>query len=181
VNDFPVLETPRLVLRKHELGDLDACVAMWSDPVVTRFIGGTPSSPQQTWARVLGYAGHWALMRFGYWAVEEKATRTFAGEVGFADFKRTIAASMRGFPELGWAFATHAHGKGLATEAVRAAIAWGDEHLDAPRTVCLIHPENAASFRVAEKCGYEMFERAAFGGRPVVFLARQRPTARARS
>ena len=162
------------MLRKHELGDLDACVAMWSDPVVTRFIGGTPSSPQQTWARVLGYAGHWELLRFGYWAVEEKATRAFAGEIGFADFKRDIAPSMRGFPELGWAFATRLHGRGFATEAVRAAQRWGDEHLDAPKTVCLIDPENAASLRVAEKCGYAIFEHATFAARPVPFLARQR-------
>jgi len=170
----PELETPRLKLRKHGLGDLEECRAMWADPVVTRFIGGKPSSPQQTWARLLGYAGHWALLRFGYWAVQEKATGAFAGEVGFADFKRDIAPSMRDCPELGWAFATRVHGKGIATEAVRAALAWGDEHLDAPRTVCLIDPGNAASIRVAEKCGYSIFERSTFGGNPILFLARPR-------
>jgi len=30
--------------------------------------------------------------------------------------------------ELGWALATRIHGKGYATEAVRAAVAWGERH-----------------------------------------------------
>jgi hypothetical protein len=34
------------------------------------------------------YIGHWALMGFGYWVIEEKATGEFVGDVGFADFKR---------------------------------------------------------------------------------------------
>ena len=36
---IPTLETERMRLRPHRLQDLDACVAMWADPVVTRHIG----------------------------------------------------------------------------------------------------------------------------------------------
>jgi RimJ/RimL family protein N-acetyltransferase len=145
---------------------------MWSDPVVTRFIGGKPSSEQQTWSRLLVYAGHWALMRFGYWAVEEKASREFIGEVGFADFKRDIDPLMRDVPELGWAFASRVHGRGYATEAVAAAVAWGDARFKSVRTVCLIHPENLASIRVAQKFGYREFERSLFNDRPTLFFER---------
>ena len=115
---------------------------MWSDPVVTRYIGGKPSTEQQTWSRLLGYAGHWALMGFGYWAIVEKSSGSFAGELGFANFRRDIAASMRDVPELGWALAARFHGKGYASEAVRAAVAWGDV-LRTARTVCLINTGNA--------------------------------------
>ncbi len=145
---------------------------MWSDPIVTRFIGGKPSTEQQTWSRLVGYVGHWALMGFGYWALEEKATGRFAGEVGFADFRRDIAPSMKGVPELGWALASSFHGKGLATEAVRAAVAWGDARFESARTVCLIDPSNLASVRVAEKCNYSVFERTLFNDRPTLFLER---------
>jgi RimJ/RimL family protein N-acetyltransferase len=169
----PVLETDRLRLRAHRLDDVEHCVAMWTDPAVTRFAGGKPSTEQQTWLRVLGYAGHWSLLGFGYWALEEKATGEFVGELGFANFKRDIAPSMRDVPELGWALASRAHGKGYATEAVRAAVAWGDERFGPTRTVCLIDPENLASIRVARKCGYEVFERALFNERPMLFLARR--------
>lgn len=170
-----VVQTQRLTLRGHRLEDFEHCYAMWSNPEVTRFIGGKPSTEQQTWMRLLSYAGHWALLGFGYWVIEETATQRFVGEIGFADFKRDIAASMKGVPELGFALAPEFHGKGYATEAVQAVLAWSEKHLSAPRTVCLIAPENAASIRVAEKCGYTVFERATFNGEPALFLERYVP------
>jgi RimJ/RimL family protein N-acetyltransferase len=172
---IPGIETARLKMRGHRRDDLDDCYAMWSDPIVVRFIGGTPSTPQRTWLRLLAYRGHWELMGFGYWVVEEKATGSFVGEVGFADFKRDIASSMQSVPELGWALAPRFHGKGYATEAVRAALTWGDSHFKAARTVCMISSDNTASIRVAEKCGYQEFERTLFDGSPTLFFAREKP------
>jgi RimJ/RimL family protein N-acetyltransferase len=169
----PVVETARLRLRAHRIDDFDASFAMWSDPVVTRFIGGKPSTEQQTWSRLLNYAGHWALLGFGYWAIEEKSTGSFAGELGFANFRRDIAASMRDVPELGWTLASRFHGQGYATEAVQAAVAWGDVHFGRTRTVCLINTGNAASIRVAEKCGFAVFERTVFFEQPTLFLERR--------
>ena len=171
--DIPVIETDRLRLRGHHPSDLDACLAMWSDPVVTRFIGGRASTEQQTWARLVGYVGQWMLLGFGYWAVEEKATNQFLGEVGFADFKRDIDPAMRDVPELGWALSSAHHGQGYGTEAVEAVTAWGDAHLAARRTVCLIDAENQPSVRVAQRCGYLELTRAAFNGRPTIFLERR--------
>jgi RimJ/RimL family protein N-acetyltransferase len=171
--EIPVLHTERLSMRAHRADDLEACLAMWSDPVVTRYIGGKPSTRQQTWSRLVNYAGQWALLGFGYWVLEEKTTGRFAGELGFADFQRDIAAPMRDVPELGFALASHAHGKGYASEAVGAVLAWGDRNLTSPRTVCLIDEENAASLRVAQKGGYAIVERATFNERPTLFLERQ--------
>jgi RimJ/RimL family protein N-acetyltransferase len=70
------------------------------------------------------------------------------------------------------------HGKGYGTEAARAALAWGDEHLAGTRTVCIIAPENAASLRVAESCGYREFARTTFLDDAIVML--ERPARRAR-
>ncbi len=172
----PVIETDRLRLRGHGPGDLADCLAMWSDPMVTRFIGGKPSTEQQTWMRMLSYAGHWSFMGFGYWVIETKDSSRFVGEAGFADFKRDIAASMKGRPELGFALASASHGKGYATEAACAVLAWGDTHLQYDKTVCLINPENVASRRVVEKCGYRVFEESTYNGLPALFLARTRPS-----
>lgn len=168
----PILQTPRLRLRAHCRDDLPQCAAMWADPQVTRFIGGEPCGVQRTWARLLGYVGHWALMGFGYWVIEQQESGDFVGEVGLADFKRDIAPSMKGHPELGFAIAARFHGKGYATESARAVLGWADAHLPSSRTVCLIDPQNVASLRVVEKCGYEVFERGVYGGRPALFLAR---------
>jgi RimJ/RimL family protein N-acetyltransferase len=176
--NIPTIETPRLKLRAHKLEDFVDCAAMWADPVVTRHIGGKPSSEQQTWARMSSYLGHWSLMNFGYWAIEEKETSRFIGELGFADFKRDIEPSIKGVPELGWALASPKHGKGYATEALRAVVDWGDARFGSARTVCLIDPENLASIRVAQKCGYQRLRTAIYKGAPTIMFTREPGTAK---
>lgn len=160
----PVIETARLILRGHQLDDFDSLAAMWGDPVVARFIGGRPSTRDESWARLTRYVGHWALLGFGYWAVEVKGEGRYIGDVGFADWKRDIVPSLDGMPESGWAFAASAHGRGIASEAVAAALQWGDKHFAGKTTTCIISPENTASIRVAEKVGYREFCRADFKG-----------------
>jgi RimJ/RimL family protein N-acetyltransferase len=168
----PVIETERLKLRGHRLEDFGACAAMWADPIVTRHIGGRPFSEEESWTRLLRYVGHWALLGFGYWVVEEKSTGGFVGEIGFADYKRDMEPSLKGMPEIGWVFAAQSHGKGYATEAVRAAVAWGDARFGAGQTACIIDPENHASIRVAEKCGYRKLQLATYKGQPTLVLVR---------
>ncbi len=150
---------------------------MWSDPGVTRFIGGRPSTRQQTWSRLLTYIGHWDALGYGYWAIEEKATGAFIGEIGFADFKRDIDPSMQNVPEIGFALRSLVHGRGYGTEAVNAVVAWGDEYLPSSRTVALVSGENLPSLRILERCGYDVFDRGEFNGSPVKFLERIRSTA----
>ena len=171
----PVLETERLQLRGHRPDDFIACAAMWADPIVTRHIGGKPFSEEESWRRLLAYVGHWALLGFGYWVVEEKETRTFVGELGFADYQRDIEPSLRNKPEIGWVFNSQSHGKGYATEAARAAIAWGDGHFGASQTACIIHPENLPSIHVAEKCGYRKLQLTTYHGHPTLMFVRGRP------
>jgi RimJ/RimL family protein N-acetyltransferase len=168
----PVLETARLRLRGPRIGDLADSLAMWSDPDVVRYTTGKPQSREDVWMRLLRYGGLLSLLGYGYWAVEDKVTGTFVGEIGFADFKRSLEPPIDGIPEIGWVLASHSHGKGYATEAVKAAIAWGDEHFGANRTCCIIHPENLASIRVAEKCGYHEWRRAMYKDHEVVLYER---------
>lgn len=170
--EIPVLETPRLRMRRHQLEDFPECARMWSDPSVTRYIRETPFSEEETWTRLLRFVGHWALLGFGYWAVEDKATGAYIGEVGFGDYHRDLKPSLKGMPEIGWVLAAHAHGRGFATEAVRAASAWGDSHFTGKRTACIISPENAGSIRVAMKCGYTEWERTTYHGHPAVLYLR---------
>jgi RimJ/RimL family protein N-acetyltransferase len=172
-NDVPVIETKRLIMRGHRLDDFAHCASMWADPIVTRYIGGRPFSEEEAWARLLRYAGHWAMLGFGYWVIVRKDTGEFIGELGFADYKRDIVPSLDGMPELGWALAAKAHGQGYATEAVSAAVAWGEAHFGSARTVCIIHPENSASIRVAEKCGYQEFRRTTYKDHPTIVFARE--------
>jgi len=153
VAEVPVIETARLRLRAHRPADFDAAAAMWADPVVTRFTGGRAFSREETWARMLRYAGHWAWFGHGFWAVEDRDDGIYLGELGFADFRRDIVPAID-VPEIGWSFAAAAHGRGLASEGVRAALVWADATLDAAKTACIIDPDNLASIRVARRCGF---------------------------
>ena len=168
----PFIETERLRLRAHRKEDFRDSAEMWAHPDVFRYIGGRPFSAEEVWARLLRYAGHWQWMEFGFWAIEEKSTGAFVGEAGFAEFKRELEPPTLGVPEIGWVLAPRVHGQGYATEAVRAVVAWGDERFDSARTVCLIHPENLRSVRVAEKCGYKEFQRTTYKGQATILFER---------
>jgi RimJ/RimL family protein N-acetyltransferase len=168
-----VLETLRLTLRGHRATDLDDSLSLWSDPEVVRHIGGKPSTREDVWARVLRYIGHWAATGYGFWHVRERATDRFVGEVGIAEFHRDIAVSFDGAPEAGWAFAPWSHGKGYATEAMTAVLAWSAAAH--PRTVCVIDPGNASSQRVAAKLGYREMARADYKTVEVIVFERSAP------
>src|SRR5262249_2169311 len=146
--------------------DLDACAAMWGNPQVTRHIGGRPSSRQQTWMRILQYAGLWKILGYGYWAIEEISSGTFVGDVGLADFHRDRQPSIEGIPEAGWALDPVFAGRGYATEALQTVLAWADRNVSTDRTVCIIASENTASINVARKSGYRDATQATFNGSP---------------
>jgi RimJ/RimL family protein N-acetyltransferase len=71
--DVPIIETERLKLRGHTIEDASNVTALWSNADVTRYIGGNPHTVEECWARLLRYVGHWSLLGFGYWVVEENA------------------------------------------------------------------------------------------------------------
>lgn len=168
----PVLETERLRLRAHTLNDFEASAAMWADERVTRFIGGKPSVREDSWRRFMTFPGHWALLGYGYWLIEEKATGAYVGDGGFGNFKRDLTPYAFDAPEQGWALNPAMHGKGYATEATSAMIAWAEKHFGRRDFVCLIAPENTPSLRVAEKLGYREFARADYKGAPSVLFRR---------
>lgn len=163
----PELESPRLVMQPHVVSDFEDSLQMWTDPRTVAFIGGAPSERDRAWARLLNYRGLWALLGFGYWAVREKQTGAFVGEVGFADFHRGTDPSFEGEPEMGWAIAPDHYGRGYATEAVKTALAWADLVLPHPRTICMIDDANTASRAVAAKAGFSAWATADFKGKPL--------------
>jgi RimJ/RimL family protein N-acetyltransferase len=154
LNPAPVLHTERLTLRGHGVEHFDAYLAMVQDPQMMRFITGTATPREQAWARLLRYPGTWALFGFGMWAIEDRETGKFLGEAGFLASKRDMQPSTEGTMEMGWLLSREAQGRGLATEAVGAAIAWADEHFPGERVTCIIDPDNAPSLKVAAKFGF---------------------------
>jgi len=151
--EAPPLETDRLLLTAHFVDDFASLAVRWADPEVTKHIG-KPSTPKESWKRLLMYRGLWPLLGYGIWAVREKRSGRYVGDVGFADLHREIEPNIDGIPEAGWVLSPWAQGKGYASEALNAALAWLQREVKCDRTVCLIAPENLPSKRVAEKAGF---------------------------
>ena len=145
----PTLETARLVLRGWRPEDLAPYAAMMADSETARFITrkGRPCSESQAWGETALIVGHWQLLGYGLFVVEERSTGAFLGRVG--------PLRPPGWPgfEIAWALAPAARGKGFAEEAARAAIDWSFAHFQLDRIVSLIHPDNVASRRVATRLG----------------------------
>lgn len=149
-----VLETARLLLRPHRHDDFVPYAEMFQDKTFIRYTTGTPLSREDAWTKMIRHGGHWSCLGFGYWAIEEKATRRFIGELGFADFKRLISPSLEGKLEAGWGLATACHGKGYADEALKATLLWAGTHFPDREIVCMMAPENTASLRLAQRNGF---------------------------
>ncbi len=171
----PTLTTDRLILRAHRLDDFSDYLTMWNEPIVYRHIGGQAMARSEAWTRLLRYPGHWSLLGYGYWVITDRKSGAFAGDIGFADYQREIEPRLK-YPEAGWALSPSYHGLGLASEALKAILDWGDSNLNAPSTVCMIAPSNQASIKLAEKFGYQCYLETEFAGDPTLLFERARPS-----
>jgi RimJ/RimL family protein N-acetyltransferase len=149
------LVTDRLVMAPHTTADFDELAAMWADPAVVRLLGGVPSNEEDSWARLLRYAGNWALLGHGFWCVRRRDSGAYVGDVGFLEARRSGVKGFADDPEIGWSLVVTAHGQGFASEAVGAALGWGSARF--VRTVAMINPLNTASEAVARRCGFRQF------------------------
>jgi RimJ/RimL family protein N-acetyltransferase len=168
----PILETARLRLREQRAEDFARHAAMFDDPEVVRFVGGKPLSREEAWRKLIGCAGLWIMLGYGYWSVERKEDGAYLGQIGFADFKRNLSPSIEGKPEMGWLLTSDAHGKGYASEAVAAAIAWADEALPGLEFTAIIDQGNAPSIRIAQKAGFSIREEARYVDAPILLFRR---------
>lgn len=165
------LITERLTLSPVQLSDYEELVALWGDPAFATAIFPAALSSEDVWFRLLRDIGHWEALGRGNWAIRETATGAYVGSVGVLDYRRLMEPAFDA-PELGWGVAPRFQGKGMAFEAVSAALAWCDEALNAPRTVCMISPGNAPSHALARRAGYAPYAETVYKGEPVVLLER---------
>lgn len=156
----PRVETPRLVLRALRADDLDTFAENFADPISSTFTGGVVDR-RTSWRMLTSSVGLWLLTGGGWWAVEERATGAFVGTVG-AFFRETAPDQV----ELGWTVVRAHWGRGIATEAAKAAARYAFESQRAPDVHAYIDPKNVASVRVAEHVGMHYDGEADFYGEP---------------
>jgi RimJ/RimL family protein N-acetyltransferase len=165
------LETPRLILRQWRESDFEPYADICADRDVMRYLGGgKPLTRQEAWRHMAFLVGHWQLLGYGHFAVEEKQTRQLIGRIGFLN--------PEGWPgfELGWTLSRMSWGKGYASEGARRALEYAFDELDKDHVISLIHPENSASIRVAERLGEKQEGTAEVMGIPVLVFGIDRTT-----
>ncbi len=153
-----MIHTERLVLRRWTADDLDPYAAICADPDVMRWIGGgAPRSRDQCATAISRFECAWEDDGFGLFAVASKASARLIGFVGFSvpEFLPELLPAV----EIGWRLAADQWGKGLATEAAQAALAFGFERAGSARLdrIVSIHQVgNEASGRIMEKLGMRL-------------------------
>ena len=155
------LETSRLLLRPWRKEDLDAYARICADPEVTRYVSG-PLSRQESEEQGSRFVRHWEERGFGLWAVEHRASGAFIGFIGLLHQHDWPIGEHK--TEVGWRLDRAFWGRGLATEGAQASVRYGFEELGLEGMISIIHPENMASRRVAEKAGLALRGEVRFRG-----------------
>ena len=140
--------------------DIESYASICADPEVMRYLSdGKPFTRLEAWRHMAFLVGHWQLLGYGQWAVEEKQSGRMVGRIGFLN--------PEGWPgfEIGWTLARQVWGRGYATEGARRALQYAFTELNRDHVISLIHPDNQASIRVAERLGEKLEGKAEVFGR----------------
>src|SRR6266446_1134968 len=164
-----ILKTPRLILRPFDEKDVDLMSKLMANPDFMRFSLG-PKTRDQTAAFLETVIGRHRVELPSPFAVVIRSDGMLVGYCGFlhqeVDGEKEIEIGYRLHPDY-W-------NRGIATEAARKVRdhAFGD--LKLPRVISLIHPDNVASRRVAEKIGMLFERQTVFKGFPTLVFALRR-------
>ena len=159
--DGGVLATPRLRLVPLRIEDADDMAGVLAEPALYEFTGGCPPSRDELRARyrrqVIG-ASPGGLQVWHNWIVR---TRDPDEAVGFV--QATITDGGR-VADIAWVIGVPWQGRGFATEAAWAMVAW-IEARGATTITAHVHPGHRASERVAERAGLAVTDEVEDGER----------------
>lgn len=150
MSPIPTIRTPRLLLRDWRDEDLAPFAALNADPEVMAFFP-RPLDRAESDAAVARIRDHFARHGFGLWAVEAPGVADFIGFVGLAVPR--FEAHFTPCVEIGWRLAREHWGRGYATEAARAVLAFGFQDLALDEIVSFTSAVNPRSRAVMERIG----------------------------
>jgi RimJ/RimL family protein N-acetyltransferase len=146
----PQLRTPRLGLRRWRQSDREPFAAINADPAVMEHFPARLSRRQSD-ALVDAIEAGFERQGFGLWAIEVRETGRFIGFTGLNEpsFEAHFAPAV----EVGWRLARSEWGQGYATEAARAALAFGFDVVGLTEIVSFTTSANRRSRAVMERIG----------------------------
>lgn len=122
---------------------------MNADPEVREHLGDLLTREQSD-ASVARFQTEFDRRGYGWWAVEVQATGEF---IGFAGLDQVDDDMPFTGVEIGWRLARSAWGQGYATEAARAALAYGFDVLELPEILAVTTAANLRSQAVMRRIG----------------------------
>lgn len=143
-----IFETARLAAHRLDETSEDALFGIYGDAEAMRWVGdGLPITRAECarWVRVT--LDNYAVRGYGMFQLLERRSDRTAGFIGL------VHPGGQPEVELKYAFARSDWGRGLATEAAAATLDWGLRTHGIREVMATIHPDNAASQRVAERIG----------------------------
>ena len=171
----PFLTTERLELWRPTMADEPAMFNIISNPATHRYLGPM-STRADHFTRFQRGGGSWFLHGYGSFMVRLKGSAEVIGNCGVFHSYRGLGEDFDDKPEARWILAESAVGKGIAREAMDAALAWFDRTYGPREVVCMVEPGNARSFALAYKLGFHEVRRAVLpDGAEVELLARLAP------
>jgi ribosomal-protein-alanine N-acetyltransferase len=143
-----ILETARLILRRQTMDDVPFLIDLWSDPEITRYVGGPREAGflKETFEDT---ARNPFTEKYDLWVTVEKESGKPVGYCGLVN--KEVEGRME--YELSYFFAKPAWGKGYATEMGAALVNHARREFGLKRIIALVDPANQGSCRVAEKSG----------------------------
>ena len=142
------LYSDRLGFRRWEASDFPLAMDLWGDPDVTRLIGG-PLTPAQVGERLTREITTMRTDAVQYWPIFLRATGEHVGCCGLRPYRPED-----GILEVGAHLRKAFWGRGYASEATRAVMAYAFETLGVAALFAGHNPANAASRRVLEALGF---------------------------
>jgi [ribosomal protein S5]-alanine N-acetyltransferase len=160
------LETSRLILRPFREGDLDSLSELMANQDFMRFsLGVYDREKTKTFLdKLLSWDRAELPSQF---AVMHRADNRLIGYCGFYHHPAEVTEDV----EIGYRLHPSYWNKGIATEAARAVRDHGFRDWRLDRLISLIHRENVASRRVAEKNGMVFEKEIIFRGFPTQVFA----------
>ncbi|MGC5700765.1 GNAT family N-acetyltransferase [Pseudomonas sp. NFXW11] len=151
MSDFPVLRTPRLILRELGPADVPALFAIHSDAQAMQWFGTEPITDYQQAEQLLALFASWrTLANPGTrWGIERHDQPGLLGTCGLFKWHRQWRSCAVGFE-----LAKSAQGQGLMGEALQAIVGWGFAHMALNRIEAQVHPQNLASLKLLERQGF---------------------------
>lgn len=150
INEFPILETERLILRNITKTDAISIFKYLSDSEVMKYYGLEPfKSVQDALDEISWYESIFNEQTGIRWGISLKDNDKIIGSCGFLN---TVSTHRR--TDIGFELSKEYWGQGIGSEAIMAIIHYAFEQMNIQRIQALIEPLNIASQKMVEKAGF---------------------------